>query len=383
MGLDGINNESEMKSKRSHTTTIWVRAGARRYPVWLGRGLLRQSGRRLARLRPQATHVFVISSPCVWRLWGRELARGLRAGGLHTEAVLFDDRETNKRLATVERLAASLVARGADRGALLVALGGGVVGDVTGFLAATYMRGVEYVQAPTTLVGQLDSAIGGKTGVNLHQGKNLLGAFHHPAAVLADTRTLSTLPPREFRAGLYEAVKYGIIGDAPLFRFFEWQLEHILRRERHALRTVLERSIRQKARIVARDERERGLRRILNFGHTIGHALETLGGYRRLRHGEAVGWGMLAATRLALRLGRLPASTGTRIEQLIRSLGSLPPWPRVPPRRIYEQLFADKKKRGGELHLVLPRGIGRVDVVRGIQRTAVLGVLRDLQQTAR
>src|SRR3989338_2693385 len=298
---------------RASVATIWVRTARARYPVWVGAGLLRDAGRRLRGLRPRARRLYLISSPRVWRLWGREVARGAGAAGLRCETLLMDDREEAKRLVTVERLAEELLRRGADRGALLAAFGGGVVGDVAGFLAAGYMRGVDYVQIPTTLVGQVDSAVGGKTGVNLRGGKNLLGAFHQPVAVVVDPRALASLPAREFRAGLYEVVKGAVVGDATLFRFLEKRLPAVLGRNQAALRVILLRSIGLKARIVSRDEREQGRRRALNFGHTIGHALETLTGYQRLRHGEAVAYGMIAATLVAAQLGRAPAPTAARI----------------------------------------------------------------------
>ena len=365
-------------SETIRTPPIWVRTTSAHYPVWVGRGLLRQTGRRLQRLRPGCHRLFVVSSPRVWALWGTELAQGVRAAGIRLETLLMDDREENKRLATVEELAAELLRRGADRGAVLAALGGGVVGDVTGFLAAIYMRGVACLQIPTTLVGQVDSAIGGKTGVNLPTGKNLLGAFHQPLAVLVDPRTLESLLAREYRAGLYEVVKCAVIGDPKLFRFLEEHLGAVLARETLALRTILVRSISLKARIVARDEREQNLRQVLNFGHTVGHALETLSGYQGLRHGEAVGWGMLAATHLAARLGRLRPNTAERIVALVRAVGRLPAVPRIRAEQIYEQLFADKKTREAQLRFVLPQRVGRVEIVAGIPRAAVLASLHEL-----
>lgn len=360
--------------------TLWVRTPTARYPVRIGAGLLATAGLQCRRLKPYSNHVFVISSPRVWRLWGRPLARSLRRAGLEPHTVLMDDRETMKRLATVERLAGELLKRGADRGALLVALGGGVVGDVAGFLAASYMRGVDYVQIPTTLVGQVDSAVGGKTGVNLRSGKNLLGAFHHSRAVLADTRTLATLSDRDFRAGLYEVVKCAVIGDARLFRYLERQMPAVLARRSQALTHSIEAAVRLKAAIVSRDERESGPRRLLNFGHTFGHAFEAGGGYRGLRHGEAVGWGMLAATRLSERLGMLADSEAARIANLVRAVGKLPRLPRLSAVALYRQLFADKKKRGHELRFVLPQAIGRAAVASGIHRDAVLAVLRELSR---
>jgi 3-dehydroquinate synthase len=341
----------------------------------VGAGLLAQSGRRLQILRPGCRRVFIVSAPKVWRLWGRTLVAGLRAASIRAHAVLMDDREEAKRLETVERLAEGLLARGADRGALLVALGGGVVGDVAGFLAATYMRGVDYLQVPTTLVAQVDSAIGGKTGVNLRGGKNLLGAFHHPLAVLADVRTLDSLREREYRAGLYESVKCAILGDAALFRLLEREMPAVLQRDPATLGALLTRTIRVKARIVSRDERELGERRLLNLGHTFGHAFETLSGYRGLRHGEAVGWGIIAATRLSQRLGLLAERHAQRILRVIGSVGRLPPLPQAPPERVYAQLFADKKARAGHLRFVLPRRIGRAEVVEGVARGDVVATL--------
>ena len=366
------------KIPSTRVRTIWVRTATARYPVWVGAGLLRESGRRLQRLRPGCRRLYIVSSPRVWALWGTELARGLQAAGIRVEALLMDDREEKKRVATLERLAAELLARGADRGAILAALGGGVVGDITGFLAATYMRGVSYLQIPTTLVGQVDSAVGGKTGVNLPAGKNLLGAFHHPLAVLVDPRTLESLPAREYRAGLYEVVKYAVIGDPILFRFLEENMASVLARQAPALETILARSIRLKAQIVGQDEREQNLRRILNLGHTVGHALETLSAYQGLRHGEAVGWGMIAVTHLAERRGKLSAAAAQRIISLVRAVGRLPRLPRVSAEQVYEQLFADKKKREAELHFVLPRRVGQVEIVGGIPRSDVLASLRQL-----
>ena len=366
------------KIPSTRVRTIWVRTATARYPVWVGAGLLRESGRRLQRLRPGCRRLYIVSSPRVWALWGTELARGLQAAGIRVEALLMDDREEKKRVATLERLAAELLARGADRGAILAALGGGVVGDITGFLAATYMRGVSYLQIPTTLVGQVDSAVGGKTGVNLPAGKNLLGAFHHPLAVLVDPRTLESLPAREYRAGLYEVVKYAVIGDPILFRFLEENMASVLARQAPALETILARSIRLKAQIVGQDEREQNLRRILNLGHTVGHALETLSAYQGLRHGEAVGWGMIAVTHLAERRGKLSAAAAQRIISLVRAVGRLPRLPRVSAEQVYEQLFADKKKREAELHFVLPRRVGQVEIVGGIPRSDVLASLSAL-----
>jgi 3-dehydroquinate synthase len=252
------------------------------------------------------------------------------------------------------------VRAGADRRALLVAVGGGVVGDVAGFVAASYARGIGLVHIPTTLVAQVDSAVGGKTGVNLPEGKNLVGAFYPAKLVIADPELLRTLPPREFRSGIYEIIKYGVIGDAKLFQFLELKVEKLVRRDPAALDFVIERSVSQKARVVSLDERESGLREILNFGHTFAHALESVTRYRKYLHGEAVGWGMIAATRLAVASGLLSAKDSGRILHLIARVGSLPRWPSASPARLIAAMQADKKTRAGRLRFVLPERIGKV-----------------------
>jgi len=245
------------------------------------RGILRESGRVVAKLGG-FTSVHILSSPRVWRAVNGIVRQGIsrvREPQVH----LFDDAEAAKNLRTVEEIVRRLVRAGADRKALLIAVGGGVVGDVAGFVAASYLRGVALVQLPTTMVAQVDSAVGGKTGVNLPEGKNLVGAFYPPRLVLVDPDVLSTLPDREFRAGLAEVIKYGVIADAKLFRFLEENMARILRRDAKALQHIIRRSIEIKASVVSRDEKESGLREILNFGHTFGHALESATRYRRFR----------------------------------------------------------------------------------------------------
>src|ERR1700674_1416024 len=277
--------------KSAQTKAIAVRAATGKYSVVCGRGAMAQAQREIARLG-KFSGVHIVSSPLVWHALEKKIRRGIPAR-LAPHVHLFDDAESEKNLQSVEGLAQSLVSAGADRHAVIVAVGGGVVGDVGGFVAASYLRGVSLVQVPTTLVAQVDSALGGKTGVNLPEGKNLVGAFYPPKNVVADPGFLSSLPPREFRSGIYEIIKYGVIGDAKLFQFLEGKLEKVLRRERAALAFVIERSIAQKARVVSKDERESGLREVLNFGHTFAHALESVTAYRLYLHGEAVGWGMI------------------------------------------------------------------------------------------
>jgi 3-dehydroquinate synthase len=334
---------------------ISIQASSGKYDVVCGRGVLGQLPRMASRIRPDGT-VFVISSPRVWRHWGARIERLL--GRARRATILIDDGETAKNLSTFERACRDLVRAGADRRALIVAVGGGVVGDVAGFVAASYARGVGLIQVPTTVVAQVDSAMGGKTGVNLPEGKNLVGAFYPPMGVLADPIFLSSLSPRDFRSGIYEIIKYGVIGDAKLFQFLEGKLEKVLQRDRTALAYVIERSIAQKAGVVSKDERESGLREILNFGHTFAHALESATRYRTYLHGEAVGWGMIAASRLAVEKGMLSPPDEERIAKVIARVGPLPEWPRIPAAQLIDAMQADKKTRAGRLRFVLPESIG-------------------------
>jgi 3-dehydroquinate synthase len=333
------------------------------YSVYCSRGALARAEWVVNGLG-DTTATFVLSSPNVWKHWGRKLAKRIR-GVRADRTFLFDDSESAKNISTVELLCRALSRSGADRRAVIVAVGGGVVGDVAGFVAASYLRGVRLVQVPTTLVAQVDSSIGGKTGVNLPEGKNLVGAFYPPSAVIADFETLATLPHREYRSGLYEVIKYGAIADAELFRFLERHMLALLRRDPVVLARVIPRCIRIKARIVARDERESGLREILNFGHTVGHALEAVTSYRRFLHGEAIGWGMYAATLLGIVTGRIPESEATRIIRLVASVGPLPALGKIPIATLRRILAGDKKARGGKIHWVLPQRIGKVE--RGVE----------------
>ena len=264
--------------------------------------------------------------------------------------------EASKRLASVETLAAQLSEAGADRGSLLVAFGGGVVGDAAGFLAAIYMRGIDYVQVPTTFLSQVDSSVGGKTGVNLKTGKNLIGAFHHPRLVVADLDTLSTLPASELRAGLFESVKAGFIRDRKLLTLIEESRAALLKLEPVVLEKVIAASIRMKAEVVGEDEREAGLRMILNFGHTVGHAVEAVAGYGKLLHGEAVGYGMLAALEIS-RLRSLSAKDYARAISLIEAYG-LPPLPRLSPQKLFGKTTGDKKNAAGKRRFVLLSKLG-------------------------
>jgi len=339
--------------------TIRATSSLGAYPIHCGEGALFRAAPLIAGLG-KSTGTFILSSPNVWRHWGRAIAKALPNGNAH-RPILFDDAESSKRLATVEGIARQLVHAGADRHAILIAVGGGVVGDVAGFTAASYLRGVRLVHIPTTVVAQVDSAIGGKTGVDLPEGKNLVGAFYPPKLVLSDPVFLRTLPGREYRSGLYEVIKYGVIADVPLFNYLERRMDAIVRRDPTALARITARSTAIKARIVSADERESGLRQILNFGHTLGHALETATNYRRFRHGEAVGWGMIAATLLAVARGRLAEGDAARIIRLVASVGPLPRLDTVRAPSLRPILASDKKSRGGRVRWVLPQRVGKME----------------------
>jgi 3-dehydroquinate synthase len=340
-----------MKFKR-----IPVKSSAGNYSVVSGAGALHRTAREIVRLG-KFSSIHVVSSPKVWRALGKTVQRGLKLSN-NSHVHLMNDAESAKNLSTVEILSRSLVKSGADRKSLLVAVGGGVVGDVAGFVAATYLRGITLVHVPTTLVAQVDSSIGGKTGVNLPEGKNLVGAFYPPRLVLTDPELLRTLPDREFRGGLAEVIKHAIIADAPMFAMLEKNMEKVLRRDRAALNQLIPRNVEIKARVVSRDERESGRREILNFGHTFAHALESVTQYRRYQHGEAVAWGMIAAAFLGHELGLTRAADVSRIVALIRQLGPLPAWPRVPAETLLNAMRSDKKTRSGVLRFVLSPRIG-------------------------
>jgi 3-dehydroquinate synthase len=335
---------------------ILVKSSAGSYEVVCGDGVLARFAAELARLG-NFSSVHVATSAKVWAAAGKQVLRGLR--GLNPRVHKFNDREAAKNLQSVEAITRSLVKAGADRRAVLIAVGGGVVGDVAGFVAASYLRAIALVQVPTTLVAQTDSAIGGKTGVNLPEGKNLVGAFYPPKLVMVDTDVLKSLPQREFRGGLAEVIKYGVIADAKLVAFLEKNFERVLGRDARALEYLITRSAQIKAQVVSKDERESGLREILNFGHTFGHALESVTGYRKYQHGEAVAWGMMAAALYGHEIGVTPASDAARIISLVRKMGKLPEWPLATPKKLIELMGSDKKTRAGKLRFVLTAKIGK------------------------
>jgi len=339
-----------------------VRTATADYSVYVGHDLFPLLARRIA--PKSGRRIFVLTSPEIWALWGAKFL-GAFPRDRQPTALFLPAGERYKRLAQVERLAGELAVAGADRSSLLIAFGGGIVGDLGGFLAAIYMRGIEYVQVPTTLLAQVDSSVGGKTGVNLVAGKNLVGSFHHPLAVFADIGVLQTLPERELRAGLFESVKAGIIRDAALFRFMEKNSAAILAGDPAALERVIAASIRMKAGVVGIDERESGLRMILNFGHTLGHAIEAATGYRRLLHGEAIAWGMLAALRIAVNRRTITVEQAIRMDATILTYGPLPHF-RASVDELLDAAGRDKKNRAGMRRFVLPKGIGDAIVVEDV-----------------
>jgi 3-dehydroquinate synthase len=354
--------------------TIEVALGARRYPVWIGRDLLGDAARWRAHLRGR--HALVISNTTVAPLYLERVAQGL--DGLGWSSFLLDDGEVHKSFANVGRALEALATLGATRDACVIALGGGVVGDLAGFAAACWMRGIDFIQMPTTLLAMVDSSVGGKTGVNLPAGKNLAGAFHQPRAVVADIETLATLPAREYRAGLAEVIKGAAIGDAPFFAWLEAHADALAARDTAALVEAIARKVRFKAGVVARDETEQGERALLNFGHSFGHALETAGHYTTLLHGEAVAIGMLLAARLSERLGMSAAADTTRLQRLLERLGLPTGMPAgSEPDPLLALMRLDKKNTAGTLRLILWHGIGKAEIVNGVDAPAVLALLRD------
>src|SRR5829696_1926193 len=339
---------------------IDVDTPSRHYAVTLDDGLLDRLPRLLDDVKAPARR-FVVSSPLVWRLHGPRLAK---AG--FGEPILVPDGERFKNLQNVSRVYEALIRANADRASTLITLGGGVIGDMAGFAAATYLRGIALIHVPTTLLAQVDASIGGKVGVNHALGKNLIGAFYQPLAVAIDPSVLQTLPRREFRAGLYEVIKYGMTSSRPLFERVGRERTAIFAKDPAAVGAIISESCRIKAAVVAADEKEAGLRRILNFGHTAGHALEAVTRYRRYRHGEAVAYGMLVAAELAVMRRALAAPDRAALADLIANLGPLPPIADISTREMLDAMQHDKKMVAGRLHYVLPTGIGSTSIVDDI-----------------
>lgn len=342
---------------------IPVETASASYTVTAGSGLLSSLEKQIYRaLGRKPQNIFVLTSPEIWALWGQ---RFLASFSVEPTILFLPQGESYKHLRSLEALAREMAEAKADRSSLLIAFGGGIVGDVGGFLAAIYMRGIDCVQVPTTLLAQVDSSVGGKTGVNLPEGKNLIGSFHHPRAIFADVDFLQTLPERELRAGLFESIKAGIIRDAKLFSFLERNATEVLSRDTKALERVISASIRMKAEVVGKDERESGLRMILNFGHTVGHAIESVTKYRKLLHGEAVAWGMIAAMEIAKARKFVTPAQADRIHRTIHLYGPLPPL-NLKSMVLVDATARDKKNMAGVRRFVLPKGIGDSVVVEDV-----------------
>jgi 3-dehydroquinate synthase len=350
--------------------------GDRSYQVIIAAGNLEQIGQLTDSLIGR-TKAMLISNPLVFSLYGQRVADSLKAAGFRVTVALMPDGEEYKNLEQLSCMLDEAVAAGLERSSVIIALGGGVVGDLAGFTASIYQRGISYIQVPTTLLAQVDSSVGGKTAVNHPRGKNLIGTFHQPALVLIDTATLDTLAEEEFRAGLGEVVKYGVIYDYDLFRLLEEKADLLKCRDPETVLEVVYRCIKIKSDIVSRDERETGLRMILNLGHTFGHSIEKLGNYKELKHGEAVAAGTLMASLLAQKLGWLEAEQAGRITQLFQRLGITLQIPSYRGEDIYEGMLNDKKVEDDGLRLVLPKGIGGFAIFSNPSRELVLQVIRE------
>ncbi|HSB07962.1 MAG TPA: 3-dehydroquinate synthase [Blastocatellia bacterium] len=358
--------------------TVKVNLGARSYQIHVSSGLLDELG-GLARdaVGETARRVVIVTNLTVESIAGARVTRSLARVGFKVHRFRIGDGERFKNLRTAESLFAFLIEQRIERSDLIVALGGGVVGDLAGFVAATYLRGVRLVQIPTTLLAQIDSSVGGKTAVNHQLGKNLIGAFHQPSLVVIDPNTLQTLPARQIQAGLYEVIKYGVIRDRRLFNRVLKNLEDIKRFDPSELELLIARCCAIKARIVEHDERESGLRKILNFGHTVGHALEAVTHYRRFLHGEAVGYGMRAASAIAERMGLLPTTEREEVDTAIARLGELPKANSLALDDIISAMHRDKKVEAGRTTFVLPVEIGKVVIRSDVPPQIVRQALKE------
>lgn len=348
-----------------------VSAGSRRYQIHIQHGLTARLG-ELVRDARVGSRTFIVSSPLVWKLHGRDISRALPS----SNPILVPDGERYKQLPTLVRIYDALVHAQADRGSAIVAIGGGVIGDMAGFAAASYLRGIGLVHVPTTLLAQVDSAIGGKVGVNHPLGKNLIGAFYQPGLVAVDPALLSTLPRREFRAGLYEVLKYGMTTSRALFDRVSHNTKAIFSRDPDVLVPVIAESCAIKVRVVSEDEREAGPRRVLNFGHTAGHALEAITKYRRFRHGEAIAYGMKVAAQVAVARGALSEAARQALMRVLVGLGPLPPIADLSTKQMLDAMRLDKKIVNGTLHYVLATDIGSWTIVNDVSEKELGKALR-------
>ena len=354
---------------------FWVTSRGFKYSVNVGSGAWRVFGDF-----PQDRYsaVFILTEKHLWERWGKRFLR--EAGVKRAQALFIPPGESSKSVSMAERVGLELLGQSADRRSLLVAFGGGVVGDLGGFVASTYMRGIDCVQVPTTVLAQVDSSIGGKTAVNVRAMKNLLGTFYPPRMVLAEPDVLASLDERSFRSGFFEVAKHAILSGPGLFKELQVLTSNLVPKQARNLEGILARAARVKVEVVSRDEREADLRRVLNLGHTFAHALEEASGYKRFLHGEAVGWGILLVLRLAELLGVLEPAEGERIARLVRQIGRLPTLRGLQARRILELLPQDKKAVGGRIHWVLPERIGKVRISDQVPMNLVETAFREVQR---
>lgn len=356
---------------------VHVLLGERSYKIEIGTSNLGRAAGLILEKGP-VTHAVIITDSNVAETHATSVARSLDAENIAVDLLVIEPGEQSKSVDAADQLWQKLLELKTDRRSWIVAVGGGVMGDLAGFVAATYARGLPFLQVPTTLLAQVDSSVGGKVGVNLPGGKNMVGAFWQPQAVLIDTGVLATLPGREYRAGLAEAVKYGVILDAEFFEYLEARADAINHKDARVLEAVIERCCQLKADVVAADERDvSGRRAVLNYGHTFCHAFETLTGYGQLLHGEAVAIGMQCAARLAERLGRVDSAFGARQQTLLARLGLSVDVPQLDPQAVIDCMAGDKKVEHGQLRFVLPSRLGHVDLVGGIAAADVLAALKD------
>jgi 3-dehydroquinate synthase len=348
--------------------------GERSYDILLGSGLLDRVGELLSQIL-QPSRIILVTHPSLFRLYGDKVLAGFKKLGWTTDIIEVPEGETSKSLHQADIIYDQLLDFNCDRKSVLIALGGGVIGDLTGFVAATYQRGIPFVQVPTTLLSQVDSSVGGKTAVNHPKGKNMIGAFYQPRLVVADLDTLQTLPQNEFRAGLAEVIKYGVISDSSLFDYLENNVEKILQLDHECLAHIIKNSCAIKAEVVEKDERESHYRMILNFGHTLGHAIEALTGYSQFIHGEAVAIGMIYAAKLSQQSGKCQEEVPNRLSELVKKCGLPSQWPDLESSAVIECLYHDKKTMNHKIKFILVKEIGSVEIVEDMPEADILKIL--------
>lgn len=355
-----------------------IELGERSYDILIAQGLLERIG-EIIQTVVASKRAVVITNPVVYRLFSEKILSSLGRAGFLTDVIQIPEGENHKSLNQVEKVYDHLLAFHCDRTSVLIALGGGVIGDLTGFVAATFMRGIPCIQIPTTLLAQVDSSVGGKTAVNHHKGKNLIGAFYQPRAVIIDLDTLNTLPREEFRSGLAEVVKYGVIADEKLFCYLESHSDQILELETDHLAHIIQTSCNIKARVVEKDERENRYRMILNFGHTLGHAIEAITHYKKLKHGEAVAIGMVFAAKLSHEMAYCSEEVVRRLKRLLEKVGLDTLLPAFPAEIFIESMSHDKKAQNKNIKFILVRDIGSIEIVDRVEESVLSKLLDESQ----